>query len=361
MPDKVLILANSSSGLYDFRNELIAELGKTCQVAASVPAEDKVDDLQSLGCRVIATDVDRRGMNPLRDLKLLMRYRKLLKEEKPDLVITYTIKPNVYGAMACRMGKIPYAANITGLGTAFQSEGLLRKLVIRLYRMALKKARVVFFENSANRQLFLDWRIVPEEKCCLLSGAGVNLQRYTQTPYPQSEKVRFLFMGRIMKEKGIEELTDAMKRLCEEGYNCALDVLGEAEEDYTELIAHCEERGWLYFHGYQLDVRPYIEQAHCFVLPSYHEGMANTNLECASMGRPVITTDIPGCREAVVENQTGLLCRPQDSQSLYEAMKRFLTMTAEQREQMGRFGRDHMEKNFDKRAVVKRTLQALKG
>lgn len=361
MPEKVLILANSSSGLYDFRNELITELGKTCQVVASVPAEDKVDDLQALGCRIIDTDVDRRGMNPLRDLKLLMRYRKLLKEEKPDLVITYTIKPNVYGAMACRMGKIPYAANITGLGTAFQSEGLLRKLVIRLYRMALKKARVVFFENSANRQLFLDWRIVPEEKCCLLSGAGVNLQRYTQTPYPQSEKVRFLFMGRIMKEKGIEELTDAMKRLCEEGYNCALDVLGEAEEDYTELIAHCEERGWLYFHGYQLDVRPYIEQAHCFVLPSYHEGMANTNLECASMGRPVITTDIPGCREAVVENQTGLLCRPQDSQSLYEAMKRFLTMTAEQREQMGRFGRDHMEKNFDKRAVVKRTLQALKG
>jgi galacturonosyltransferase len=261
--------------------------------------------------------------------------------------------------LACRGKKIPYAVNITGLGTAFQNQGLLRRFVTLLYRSALKKAKVVFFENNANRQLFIDEKIVTEEKTILLNGAGVNLEHYARKPYPRTEPVRFLFVGRVMKEKGVDELFSAMERLCEEGMNCALDVLGGYEEDYEAVIRRYEEKGWLHYHGYQVDVRPFIEQAHCFVLPSYHEGMANTNLECAAMGRPVITSRIHGCMEAVREGESGLLCAPKDPESLYRAMRTFLTMDMNQRAAMGRAGRCRMEEMFDKKKVVAATVERL--
>lgn len=356
---KILILANFDVGLYQFRRELIEKLLEEHQVLLSLPDGDLVRPLEAMGCRFFDTPLDRRGINPVTDLKLFVCYWKLLRREKPDLVITYTIKPNIYGGLACRLLGIPYAVNITGLGTAFQSQGVLRKLVTFLYRTALKKAKVVFFENSGNRQVFLDEHIVAEDKTCLLSGAGVNLDRYADTPYPEAGTTRFLFVGRVMKEKGIEELFAAMERLRGEGADCTLDVLGGYEENYAQIIRGFEEQGWLRYHGYVTDVRPYIEKAHCFVLPSYHEGMANTNLECAAMGRPIITSNIPGCKEAVREGVSGLLCEPKNADSLYEAMKCFLNLPHETRAQMGRAGRAHMEAVFDKKKVVMETMKAL--
>jgi len=356
---KILILANFDVGLYQFRRELIEKLLEEHQVLLSLPDGDLVRPLEAMGCRFFDTPMDRRGINPVTDLKLFACYWKLLRREKPDLVITYTIKPNIYGGLACRLLGIPYAVNITGLGTAFQSQGVLRKLVTFLYRTALKKAKVVFFENSGNRQVFLDEHIVAEDKTCLLSGAGVNLDRYADTPYPEAGTTRFLFVGRVMKEKGIEELFAAMERLRGEGTDCTLDVLGGYEENYAQIIRGFEEQGWLRYHGYVTDVRPYIEKAHCFVLPSYHEGMANTNLECAAMGRPIITSNIRGCKEAVREGVSGLLCEPKNADSLYEAMKCFLNLPHETRAQMGHAGRAHMEAVFDKKKVVMETMKAL--
>jgi galacturonosyltransferase len=189
MPKKVLILANSSSGLYDFRNELILELRKKYQVSVSVPVEssdkDKCGALEKIGCQILPTDLDRRGLNPFVDGRLFLKYCGLLRREKSDLVITYTIKPNIYGALACRIRRKTCCVNITGLGTTFQKQGFLRQLVIWLYRMALKKVKVVFFENAANRQIFIDEKIIPEEKTVCLYGAGVNLERYYLSPYPK--------------------------------------------------------------------------------------------------------------------------------------------------------------------------------
>lgn len=162
-----------------------------------------------------------------------------------------------------------------------------------------------------------------------------------------------------MKEKGIHELFEAMRRLYLEGQNCVLDVLGRLEEEYISLIQQYEKEGWLYYHGYQSDVRPFIKNSHCFVLPSYHEGMANTNLENAASGRPLIVTDIPGCREAVIDNNSGFLCIPQSVESLYDAMKKFLNIPQSERKQMGMTGRKHMEKYFDKKMVVNQTIRAL--
>lgn len=358
---KIIIISNGSGGLYGFRRELLGALAANNSLTLLTRDSGYIDELQDLGCNVCETPFDRRGINPIKDLKLFLCYLKQLKAERPDLVITYTIKPNVYGGMACRMAGIPYAANITGLGTAFQKTGALRTLVTSLYRTGLKKANTVFFENCENRQTLLDEKIVRQEQCCLLNGAGVNLEHYAFAAYPPEEdETRFLFVGRVMKEKGVDELFAAMEQLRAEGVNCSLDVLGGYEEDYKEKIEQYEAAGWLRYHGYQQDVRPFIADCHCFVLPSWHEGMANTNLECAATGRPVITSQIHGCMEAVDPGVSGLLCRPKDAAHLARVMGIFANLPYAQKAAMGREGRRRMEEIFDKKKVVEATVKRLR-
>ena len=356
---KILILANSSSGLYGFRRELISELLIDNEVIAITPDSGNCDDLKKIGCEVVILPIDRRGVNPITDSKLLWDYYKKTKTIKPDIVITYTIKPNIYGGVICRLLKIPYAINITGLGTAFQKEGFFKKLIIGMYKLACKNAKVVFFENSANREVFIDNKIVLSSQTCLLNGAGVNLEHFKVMEYPKGDVTKFLFIGRVMREKGIDELLSAMKMLIDEGVKTELHILGGYEEDYKDILEDCEKEGWLFYHGYQGDVRPFIKDTHCFVLPSWHEGMANTNLECAASGRPLITSNIPGCKEAVVENVSGLLCAPKDAKSLYTALKKFICLKCEDRIKMGYEGNLHMKKNFDKHNVVQKTIEKI--
>lgn len=356
---KIVIIANNSNGLFLFRRQLIsAFIIQGHEVLVLTPFDTDVDNLQALGATLIETPIDRRGTNPVRDYSLITLYRKELKKIKPDLVITYTIKPNVYGGIICRQLKIPYAANITGLGTAFERSGVLRKTAIALNTIALKNAKVIFFENEENRDVFVNAGIVCKEKTCVLHGAGVDLDLFSYQSYPDNQDFHFLFIGRIMKEKGIDELLEAMRRLVGEGTQCSLDVLGYYEENYKEKIDSAVKEGWLRYHGVQPDVRLFIAACDCFVLPSYHEGMANTNLECAASGRPIITSNIPGCKEAVVDG-SGLLCEPKNIGSLYESMKKMTEKTKEERELMGKVGRKHMEEMFDKRKVVAETIKHL--
>lgn len=356
---KILILANNDVGLYQFRRELIQELLKNNEVFISLPDGDLVEPLVEMGCKFIDTPVDRRGINPIKDLKLMLRYFFMFCGNSPDLVITYTIKPNVYGGFISRILKIPYAVNITGLGTAFQNDGMLRKLVTAFYCIGLKKAKVVFFENEENLDTFVSSHIAKRNIACRLNGAGVNLDRYTIKDYPDGNITKFLFIGRVMKEKGVEELFAAMQMLINAGESVQLDVVGDYEEDYKEKIEQYKQEGWLYYHGYQKDVRPYIESAHCFVLPSWHEGMANTNLECASSGRPIITSNIHGCLEAVEDRVSGYLCEKKNTQDLYKKMKLFVHLSFEERKCMGLAGRKRMELFFDKKKVVEKTIEEL--
>lgn len=358
---KILILANNAGGLFRFRGMLMKKLMEQGNdVLASVPYDDNVPDLQKMGVQIMETPINRRGINPKEDIALLFTYFRMIKTIKPSYVITYTVKPNVYGGFACRMLNIPYAANITGLGTAFQSDGLLRKIVTVMYKIGLKNAKTVFFENSENRDIFVKEGITLMGKTCLLNGAGVDLERFSYKPYPYDDgTTRFLFIGRVMKEKGVDELFAAMRMLQKDGIPCSVDVLGGFDEDYSKQIEACENEGWLRYHGVQSDVRPFIEKCHCFVLPSWHEGMANTNLESAASGRPVITSNIPGCMEAVEDGVTGFLCEKQNVDSLYETMKRFCTLSIEERKTMGLSGRKRMEAVFDKRKVVEETIRHL--
>ena len=357
---QILILANHSGGLYDFRKDLISELKKYAGVTVAVPHNDRWDELLHLSDRVIELPIDRRGMNPLHDSKLFHQYRAILREVKPDLVLTYTIKPNIYGGLACRMAHIPYAVNITGLGSAIENGGWLKKFVLALYKPALKGARVVFFENAGNRDTLTATGVVPKGRDVVLSGAGVNLEDYPYQSYPQEGAVRFLFVGRVMHEKGVDELFAAAKRMKQEyGDGVEFHIVGAFEEGYKPLMDELEKAGVVKYHGYQSDMKRFYAMASCVVLPSYHEGMSNVLLEAAASGRPLITSDIPGCRETVEDSVSGYLCPAKDADALYEAMRRFVELPEESRAEFGRRGRERMEQRFSKTAVVAETIKHL--
>lgn len=358
---KILILANNDVGLYKFRKELIQELiHRGNKIVVSVPDGELIPDIKNLGVKVILTDVDRRGINPLTDMKLLLKYFRMEATLKPDLVITYTIKPNVYGGVVSRILRIPYAENITGLGTTFQTENLIKKLVCFLYKISSRRAKVVFFENEENKQIFLKHHLIREEQACKLNGAGVNLDEYPYTGYPdESEPIRFLFIGRVMKEKGVDELFEAARKIKKEYPKVVFDIVGPMEDEYGSVIQKMEEEGVINYYGYQKDVRPFIVRCSCFVLPSWHEGMANTNLESASSGRPIITSNIPGCMEAVKNNMSGFLCKTKNSDDLYKVIKKFIELPYEDRKAMGLTGRKYIEEVFDKKKIVARTIEFL--
>lgn len=357
---RILILANHSGGLYDFRKDLICALRKNAEVLAAVPRNDRWEDLCAIADRVIALPIDRRGMNPLRDGKLFRQYRALLREVRPDLVLTYTIKPNIYGGLACRMAHVPYAVNITGLGSAIENGGWVRRLVLGLYKPALKGARVVFFENAGNRDALTATGVVPQGRDVVLHGAGVNLTDFPYAPYPKTEPVRFLFVGRVMREKGVDELFAAARRMKETfGGRVEIAVAGSFEESYKPQMDELAQAGILTYLGYRSDMKAVYAGAHCVVLPSYHEGMSNVLLEAAATGRPLITSDVPGCREAVEPGVSGMLCPARDAGALYEAMKRMAELSAQEREEMGRRGRAHMERSFGKERVVEETIRHL--
>ncbi len=355
---KYLVITNHSFMLWQFRKELIEELLKKGEVVISVPFGEKVEDFQSLGCRMIDTKLDRRGINPLKDIKLYNAYKEILRAEKPDMVITYSIKPNVYGGYACRKLGVPYCVNVQGLGTAFQKVGLAQ-MVTFMYRTALKKAKTVFFENEGNANLFVEKNIIPKSKITLLDGAGINLQKFAFSTYPENEKIHFLYLGRIMREKGIDELFSAVKTLKNEGYDFVLDLVGFFEDEYKAQVEELVAEGIAVFHGFQKNPVSFYQKADCVVLPSYHEGMSNVLLESAAVGRPLITSDIHGCREAVVPEKSGFLCKVKDSVSLTDAMRRFCKLDRDTRKSMGESGRKLMEDKFEKSKVVNATLNAI--
>lgn len=356
----ILVIANNDIGLYKFRKELLQKLiDDGNEVYISLPNGNLVQPMVDMGCKFIDTAVDRRGINPVTDLKLFLNYWKMIGKVKPDFIITYTIKPNVYAGIVSAIKHKKYAINITGLGTAFQKQGLFLKLIVMLYKFACKKAHTVIFENCENMKLFLDYGIVKEEQCLLNAGAGVNLEEYPFEEYPPIDKTRFLFIGRIMQEKGIDELFDAAKRIKHEYDNVEFDVVGMYEDNYEETVNRLVDDGIINFYGYQQDVKPFVKQSHCFVLPSWHEGMANTNLECGAMGRPIITSNIHGCLEAVVDGKTGYLVEKKNTNDLYEKIKRFIELPYDEKVKMGQASHNHIAEVFDKKKVVSDTISVL--
>ena len=345
--------------LYRFRRELIEALMREHEVVLSMPFVGHEDDFKAMGLLCIDTKFDRRSVDPVKDIRLAKAYRAMLDEIAPDIVITYSIKPNIYMGGACKARGIPYFTNVQGLGTAFEKP-LLSSVVTAMYRGALQKARTVFFENEENAQFFLHKNIISARQMKVLPGAGINLDEYPYAPMQNDGVCSFLFVGRIMKEKGVDEFFAAAKTVkAEFGEKVAFDVVGFYEDAYKETVDHLVADRVINFHGFQTDVHPFYEAADCVVLPSYHEGMSNVLLEGAATGRALITSDIPGCREAVEDGVSGYICPAKDADTLYDTMQCFVELPESWRAEMGRRGRERMEKRFSKDAVIAETMKWL--
>lgn len=365
MPEqkKVLILGGSHLSVFGFRGELIERLiSEKFDITTAFPSDflgaGEVTS-KEYGCHFIETPMQRRGKNPFREAALFCRYRKLIRKVKPDVVLSYTIKCNLYGGILCRIFDIPLFPNITGLGTASAEGGVIQKITTMLYRIALKSAECVFFQNEQDRDFFVQNGIKCRKEV-VLPGSGVNLQRYTPLRYPKGDRIIFFYIARVMKAKGIEEFLDAARKLRKEFANVEFHICGYYEEAYKQIITGEEREGNVVYHGFVSDVRDYIKMSSCVVLPTYYmEGVPNSLLEAAACARPVITTDRAGCRDVVDDGITGYLIRERDSGDLIAKMKAFIRLGQEERERMGIAGRKKMEDRFDRQIIVEEYLKAL--
>ena len=359
---KILILTNNDIGLYKFRKELLeALLEKNHEVFIALPGGEFVGDLRAMGCRFIETPMERRGMNPFIELKLVTLYRRILREVRPDAVLTFTIKPNIYGGMACAAAGIPYIADVTGLGTAIENGGLLQKVLLRLYAYGLRKARMVFFENAENERFMVERHVV-RGRHAVLPGAGVNLADYPVQPYPaETDKLIFSTVGRIMRDKGTDELLSAVREIKKKHPQVIFRLIGFFDEDYQAKVETAVREGIIEYIENQRDVRPYYAASHAIVHPSYHEGMSNVLLESAAAGRPLLTTNVPGCREAFDEGVSGYGFPPRDASALTAAIEKFIALPYEKKIEMGEAGRKKMEREFDRRLVRDQFLSEIEA
>lgn len=357
---KILILVNHDLVIYNFRKELVQRLlSSGYDVTVISPYGSKIEKLRDMGCNYENCTVDRRGMDLIKDAKLFFLYLKLIKKYRPSIILTFTIKPYIYGGLAARIKRVPCICNITGLGPVFEESGLLQKLLIFLCRISLKNTACIFFQNEKNKALFDKYRIhgVTER---MLPGSGVNLTEFVPFPYPKTEPVRFVLVARIMKGKGIDEYLTAAKNLRKEMNNVQFEICGFFEDEhYNDIFTVYEEKKIIIYHGLVEDMKEIYRSCHCVVLPSYREGLSNVILEAAACGRPAIVSDIPGCREAVEDMKTGFLVKVGDAEDLTVKMKKFVMLSTEEKERMGRLAREKMEKEFNRSIVVDTYLEEI--
>ena len=359
---RILVLANIGLGLYKFRKELLEELVKEHEVYFCIPEDEFVKPIKDIGCKFIPCELmDRHGTNPIQELKLINFYKQVLKKTKPDIVFTYTIKPNAYGGMACAILGTPYVANITGLGTAIENGGLMQKISLTLYKLGLRKAQKVFFQNEENRDFMVSHGVVKGEYD-MLPGSGVNLNQYEVYPFPAGETVDFVFIARVMKEKGIDQYIEAAKRVRKRHPKTRFHICGFCEQDYEEQLKELNDNGTIIYHGLVADMKPIYQMISCTVHPTYYpEGLSNVLLESAACGRPIITTERSGCREVVEDGVNGYVVKQQNSQDLIEKIEKFLNLSVEERKKMGLAGRAKVEREFDRQIVIKRYLDEVEA
>lgn len=356
----VMITANAAWNIWNFRRPIVQSLLQAGhRVTVLAPADDMLTDLQRIGCAVVPLKMDVRGLNPVADLALVRRFRAIFREQRPDVVLSFTIKNNVFGGLAARLTGMPFVPNVTGLGTAFLSGWLLQRIAEALYRMAFRGLPVVFFENDDDRALFEARGMLRPGQARVLPGTGIDLAHYGAVPMPghAPEAPVFLMVARLLRDKGVIEFVEAARRIKAEYPQARFQLLGPAGVQNRTAIHLDEVQRWvddgiIDYLGTRTDVRPLVQAADCVVLPSYREGAPRTLIEASAMARPVIATDVAGCRAVVDADITGFMCQPRDAESLAGAMRRFLHLSPEARAEMGAAARRKMEREFDERIVI---------
>lgn len=358
----LLISANSFWNIVNFRGRLIEALTRNgYRVIIAAPDID-ADWGTRREVELVNIAVDRSGLNPIRDAVLLLTYYKLIRRLRPKFYLGYTAKPNIYGSLAASHRGVPALPNVSGLGTAFMKPGALSTFVGTLYQIAFRKCPVVFFQNPDDREMFVSRKIVRPEQARLLPGSGVDLDRFAPAPVPGG--VRFLFVGRLLGDKGVREFVAAARMLRAGHPDWKFQLLGSLDEGNRTAVSRSELDQWVAegaveYLGSVEDVRPHVGAATAVVLPSYREGLPRSLLEAAAMARPLIATDVPGCRQVVNHGENGLLCAVQDPDSLAQAMERIATMNEGERTAMGQAGRALAEREFGEDQVIEAYLEAL--
>lgn len=358
MGKKILILSNHFITT-NFRKELIMKLvADGNEVFISMPKAEENDFFSNMGCEIIETPVDRRGVNPARDFGLIVKYIKLMKKLKPDIVFSYTVKPNIYGCLASNLTNNRQISTITGTGTTFFKKGVVSNIVKLLFKISIKNSCKVFFQNSGDKDFFIENKMI-KNNYEMLPGSGVNLEQFSFCDLPSDNEVNFIFIGRIMENKGIDQYIECAKNIKEKYPNTTFYIAGFIEEErYKKTINDCNDEGIVNYIGFQRDIKLWIQKCHCTILPSYGgEGVPNALLESAAMGRICIASKINGSKDVIDDGSTGYLFETGNAQDLIDKVEKFLELDCEVKKQMGLAGRKKVEKEFDRQTVIKAYLK----
>lgn len=363
---KVAIVLNTSWNIYNFRLNFIKSLlAEGHEVHTIAPKDEYTHLLVELGCTHHNVTMDSRGANPIKDSALIIELWSIYRKLRPDVVLHYTIKPNVYGTLAAAILGIPAINNVCGLGTVFLKDNLVSKIAIALYRISFQFASKIFFQNPDDLKLFVSKKLVKEEVADIVPGSGINLQYFKPATYKRNDTFTFLMISRLITDKGVLEYVDAIKRLKQQGFNAKFQVLGAMDPEHrrgikTEVVNKWIEEGTFEYLGTTDDVRSFISSADCVVLPSYREGTPRTLLEAACTAKPIIATDVPGCNHVVDNHVNGLLCKLKDEKDLADKMVQMYSFDDATLKTFGERGRAKMEAQFDEELVINKYLSALK-
>lgn len=353
MSKKIMLCANRDFVLYNFRFELIEKMIiQGNDVYICLPYGPKVDLMTKAGAKFVPINIDGRGTNPIVDYGMVLKYIKAFKDIKPDVILTYTTKVCIYAGIVARKLHIPYIENVSGLGSAVEKPGILQPLMISLYKMAIKDAKCVYFQNDENERFFIEHQIDCIKKK-RIPGSGVNLKKWIYLEYPNDNEIHFLFIARIIREKGIEQYLYAASEIKKRYSNVYFHILGPCDGDYENVINENVKNGIVKYHGMVQDTGEYLRFAHCLVHPSFYpEGISNVLLEACASGRPIITTDRSGCREVVDDGVNGYMVKCQDGVGLVNAIEKFLGLSWNDKKKMGLAARKKVELEFDRQIVI---------
>ena len=361
---KILFLANHFLTLHSFRKEMIQKMVEDGhEVWLSLPEDPDNEFFEKMGCKIIPTTISRRGLNPIKDLKLIRDYKRMIHNVNPDIIFSFTIKPNIYGSLASNRTGHKQVCNITGTGATFLNNGLVSTICMNLYRVSVRKCYKTFFQNTGDRDYFIQHRMVAADRCEMLPGSGCNLEQHSFKPLPSGDHLNFIYIGRVMKLKGIDEYLECARRIKEKHPDVTFYIAGWNEEpEYMAKVEEAQKKGWVEYIGFRKDIDQWIERCHCTILASHGgEGVPNVLLESAATGRICIASDINGSRDVVNDGETGFLFKVGDADDLTDKVERFIALSDEEKKAMGAAGRKKIEREFDRQIVVRKYLDEIRA
>ncbi len=363
---KVVITINTAWNIYNFRRGLIKALqDEGIEVIAVSPKDEYSAMVKSLGCKHYPIKMENKGTNPFNDYKLYRTLLKIYERIQPDCILHYTIKPNIYGTLAAKKLGIPVINNVSGLGTIFLHNHPLFKVARSLYKVAFKHPKRVFFQNCDDLKLFLDYGLIKKEITAVLPGSGVNINELIYNEVNKKSSFTFLMLARVLFDKGIQEYIDACKLLKAKKYEFEAQLAGSIDEISTmgvpkSTISEWHKKGIINYLGEVKNVSELIISCQCVVLPSYREGTPKSLLEAGAIGRPIIATNVPGCRDVVIHNENGYLCDVKSPNSLADMMEKMLLADENTLKSFGERSRKLIEEKFDERIVIRKYLEVIK-